>query len=230
MAGGMVQLDTSTLGYEARPDGGPAAPGVLIIHTIQGMTDYVKEVAESFAAHGYVGLAVDLFEGQTARGPEEGGPLRQKLTDEAFKAKMEAGIRHLLSQSYCTGRIGVVGFCMGGGLSLRTACLFPREIQACSIFYGRMEDRELLQQLQCPVVGNFGAEDERITSWAEQEFKPEMERLGRRLEMKVYPGAPHGFHNPSSARAYRSDAANDAFQRTLDLFGEVLGRTQSAVV
>lgn len=118
MAGGTVQFDSSTLGYETRPDGGPAAPGILVIHTIQGMTDYVKEVAGSFAAHGYVGLAVDLFEGQTARGPEEGGPLRQKRTDEAFKAKMRAGIRHLLSQCYCTRRIGVVGFCMGGDLSL----------------------------------------------------------------------------------------------------------------
>jgi carboxymethylenebutenolidase len=93
-----------------------------------------------------------------------------------------------------------------------------------------MDDRELLQQLQCPVVGSFGAEDERITSWAEQEFKPEMERLGWRLEMKVYSGAPHGFHNPSAARAYRPDAASEAFQRTLGLFEEVLGRTQSAVV
>ena len=116
---------------------------------------------------------------------------------------------------------------MGGGLSLWTACLFPREIQACSIFYGRMDDRDFLEQLQCPVVGNFGAEDERITTWAEQEFKPLMAQIGKQLDMKVYPGAPHGFHRYTTPNAYRAEAANDAFQRTLDLFGEALGQSQA---
>ena len=97
MAETTVQLGENTVGFEARPDGGPSAPAVLVIHEIQGVTDYVKEVTRSFASHGYVGLAVDLFEGQTAQGMEDGMALRQKVTDDIFKAKMGTAIQHLVS-------------------------------------------------------------------------------------------------------------------------------------
>ena len=227
MAEGMVQLNETTVGFEARPDGVPSAPAVLVVHEIVGLDDYIKEVTRAFAANGYVGLVVDLFEGETALGREDGTPLREKVTPEVLKAKMGAGASYLRSQTYCSGRIGVVGFCMGGGFSLLTACLLPDEIQACSIFYGRMANLELLQRLRCPVVGNFGEEDRGITTWVQEEFKPEMERLGKQLNIKVYPGAPHGFHKDTNPTSYRPEAAKDAFQRTLDLFGEALGKPEA---
>lgn len=226
MPADIVTLNPSTMGYEARPDSSDAVPGVLIVHEVTGLVGYIKEVSWSIAERGFVALAPDLYEGKTAQGMEDGAPLRERVTDEVFKDKMGAAIRYLKSRPYCTGAIGVVGFCMGGGFSLRTACLFPDDIDACSIFYGRIPDIGLIDNLKCPVIGNFGEEDKGITTWAIDELKPAMERLGKSLDMKVYPGAPHGFHRHTAPNVYRPEAARDAFERTMDFFGRTLRQRQ----
>lgn len=221
MPGTTVQLNTSTVGYEARPEG-TGAPGAIIVHEVTGLNDYIKEVAGNVASHGFVALAVDLYEGKTASGMEDGAPLREKVTDPVFRDKIGAGIAYLKSRTYCSGRIGVTGFCMGGGFALWAACLFPDDIIACSMFYGRIADLGLLQNLRHPVIGNFGAEDTGISTWAGQQFWPEMMKLGKSLDMKLYPGAPHGFARHNDPRAYRAEAATDAFERTFDLFNRTL--------
>jgi carboxymethylenebutenolidase len=218
----MVNLDRSTMAYEARPDSLEPAPGVLVIHEVTGLVDYIKEVCGTIAKHGFVALAPDLYEGKTASGMEDGAPLRDKVTDDVFKATIGAGVRYLKSKPYCSGKLGVVGFCMGGGFSLRVACQFPQDIDACSIFYGRIPDMQLVNDLRCPVIGNFGGEDKGITTWAIEQLKPAMARLGKSLDMKVYPGAPHGFHRHTAPAVYRPEAAEDAFQRTMDFFGREL--------
>ena len=218
----MVKLNESTVGYEASPGSGRAEPGVLVIHEIVGLVDYIKEVTRSLAENGYLGLAVDLYGGKIAKGFEDGRLLRDDVTEKVFKAKIGAAIHYLKSSSRCTGRVGVVGFCMGGGLALRAACLFPQDINACSIFYGRIEKLELLKNLQAPVLGNFAEEDKRITTWVVEEFRPEMQKLGKDLDMKIYPGAQHAFHNDTIPQWYHPDAARDAWNRTLEFFKEQL--------
>ncbi|MPZ15067.1 MAG: hypothetical protein GEU73_11695 [Chloroflexi bacterium] len=218
----MVELDGSTSGYEARPDATERLPGVLVIHEVTGLVDYIREVSDRIAEHGFVALAPDLYEGKTASGMEDGAPLRDRVTDDVFKAKIGAAISYLKSRPYCTGDMGVVGFCMGGGFSLRAACLFPDGIAACSIFYGRISDIELVNRLQCPVIGSFGEEDKGISTWAVDQLRPAMERLGKSLDMKVYPGAPHGFHRHTAPNVYRPEAAEDAFHRTMDFFDRTL--------
>jgi carboxymethylenebutenolidase len=222
MAGEMTQLEAGTMGYEVRPSGSDRQPGVLIIHEITGLGDYIKQVAQQVADHGFVALAVDLFEGATPKGMEDGLPYREKITEDVQRAKIGAGIQHLKSRAYCSGQLGVVGFCMGGGLSLSSACMFPDDFQACSIFYGRIGNLDLLQRLQHPVVGNFGAQDPGITNWAGQEFWPAMVKLEKSLDMKLYPGAPHGFAREGDERSYRPEAAQDAWDRTYRLFDREL--------
>lgn len=221
MADGMVRLNENTMGYEARPEGHPKAAGVIVIHEVTGLIDYIKEVARNLAANGFLGLAVDLYEGKTASSLEEGTPLQAKVTREVFQDKIGAAIDYLKSREYCSGQVGVMGFCMGGGFALWAACLFP-ELRACSVFYGMIQNLDLLKGLKAPVLGNFGAEDKKITTWAGEQLKPEMERLGKSLDMKIYPGAPHGFHNHTRTERYRAEAAEDAFQRTLAFLGKSL--------
>lgn len=222
MAEATVNLNEDTVGYEVTPKSDGKAPAVLVIHEVMGLVDYVKEVSRSLSDKGYGALAVDLFEGKTAKGMEDGKPLRDKVTEEVFKTKIDAGIRYLESRPYFAGKIGVIGFCMGGGFSLRAACLFPQKINACAVFYGRIENLELLKNLRAPVLGNFGEEDRGITNWATEQLRPEMEKLGKSLDMKIYPGAPHGFHRYTTPHVYRPDAARDAFQRTLDFYDKTL--------
>jgi carboxymethylenebutenolidase len=220
-----VQVNDTTKGYEARPDGGESHPGVIIIHEVTGLNDYIQEVTRNVANRGYVALAVDFYEGQTAQGMEDGRPLREKVTETVFTNKMGSGIRHLQSQSTCTGHLGVTGFCMGGGFALWSACLFPDDLEACSIFYGRMGDFELLERLRHPVIGNFGAKDPGISTWAGQELWPEMMKRDKSLDIKVYPGAPHGFARHTDPGNYRREAAEDAFERTFALFDRTLTRS-----
>ena len=222
MPGEMVQLDSTTMGYEVRPKQGDAQPGVVIIHEITGLNDYIKTVAQQVADRGFVALAVDLFEGKTAQGMQDGMPLREKVTGDVLRTKVGAGIEHLKARPYCTGQLGVTGFCMGGGLALWSACLYPDEIQACSIFYGRIGDMDLLEKLKHPVIGNFGAQDQGITTWAGQDLWPAMVKLEKSLDMKVYPGAPHGFAREGDPNAYRPEAARDAWDRTFGLFDRQL--------
>ena len=222
MAEATVQLNEIILGYEFTPESQRKAPAVIVIHEVMGLVDYVKDVARSLSDKGFASLAIDLFEGKTAEGMEDGRPLKDKVTEEVFKTKIDAGIRYLESRPYFSGKTGVIGFCMGGGFSLRTACLFPKKINACVVFYGRIDNIELLNSLQAPVLGNFGEEDKNITNWAVGMFKPTMERLGKSLDLKVYPGAPHGFHRHTTPHVYRPEAAMDAFQRTLDFFDTTL--------
>src|SRR5579871_1140233 len=228
MAGEMIQLDPATMGFEARPERSDPQPGVIIIHEITGLNDNIKMVAQQVADRGFVALAVDLFEGKTARGMEDGLPLREKVTEDVLRTKIGAGVRHLQERPYCSGQLGVVGFCMGGGLALWSACLFPDDIQACSVFYGRIGNADLLERLKHPVIGNFGGQDAGITTWAGQELWPAMVRLEKSLDMKVYPGAPHGFAREGDERSYRPEAARDAWDRTFRLFDRELRASTSS--
>src|SRR5947207_2943699 len=104
MSGEMVQLDPETMAYEARSEGAESRPGVIIVHEITGLNDYIKMVAQQVADRGFVALAVDLFEGKTAKGMEDGLPLREKVTEDVLRAKIGAGVQYLKARPYCTGR------------------------------------------------------------------------------------------------------------------------------
>jgi carboxymethylenebutenolidase len=214
----MVQLNPTTMGFEVRPERADPQPGVVIVHEITGLSDFPRLVAQQIADRGYVALAVDLFEGKTAQGMQDGLPLREKVTEDVLRAKIGAGIQHLRARPYCSGQLGIVGFCMGGGMALWSACLFPDDIAACSVFYGRIGDLDLLQRLKHPVIGNFGAQDAGISTWAAEELWPAMMKLDKSLDMKLYPGAPHGFAREGDPNAYRPEAARDAWDRTFRLF------------
>ncbi len=229
MAGETVQLDDTTLGFEAHPTGGERQPGVVIIHEVTGLNDYIREVVERYADRGFVALAVDLYEGKTANGMQDGLPLREKVTEEVFRAKIGSGIRHLRSLPYCSGRLGVTGFCMGGGFCLWAACLFPDDFRACSIFYGRISDLSLIERLHHPVIGNFGALDTGITTWVGQELWPAAMKYQKSLDVKLYPGAPHGFARFTDPVNHRPEAAQDAFERTYALFDRTLRGAPVAV-
>lgn len=118
--------------------------------------------------------------------------------------------------------IGSIGWCMGGRWSLRTAVLFPDEIDATVIYYGNTTDDEAeLAPLQMPVLGNFAAEDPVVKVESVKSFTAVMESLGKDIDVKIYEGAQHGFSNPSGM-AYNPEAADDAWRRTMGFLTEHL--------
>lgn len=212
----------TTKGFLAKPEQVGVYPGVIVIHEIWGLVDHIRDVASRLAREGYVALAVDLFEEKIVTKLEEGRMLREKFTEEKILGDLNGAFNYLKALSYVNpSRIGSVGFCMGGGLSLLLAC-HNRELAAPVIFYGRNPSPiELVKNLQCPILGNYAGADMAITESDINLLKQTLTKYGKKFDIKVYPGAPHAFFNDTSA-SYRPEAAKDAWERTLDFFNKQL--------
>jgi carboxymethylenebutenolidase len=130
---------------------------------------------------------------------------------------MRAAFDYLSSRPHVTkGKIGSIGWCMGGGLSLQLAVHEPR-LAVCVVNYGAMPtDPADIQKIRAPVLGNFGAEDRGIPPTAVQAFERAMKEAGKSINVKIYEGAGHAFENPNNKSGYRPAAAGDAWARTLD--------------
>ncbi len=212
----------NTKGFLASPKEPGTYPGVIVIHEIWGLVDHVKDVASRIAREGYAALAVDLFEGKIVSKLDEGRALREKFTEEKILADLNGAFNHLKSLSYVNpNRVGSVGFCMGGGLSLLLAC-HNRELAAPVIFYGRNPSPiEQVKNLQCPILGNYAGADMAITESDINLLKQTLTKYGKKFDIKIYPGAPHAFFNDTK-ESYRPEAAEDAWERTLNFFNKQL--------
>jgi carboxymethylenebutenolidase len=211
-------------GFLARPAGKAAgAPGIIVIHEWWGLNDNVRDMARRLAGEGYAALAVDLYEGKSGSSPEEAQALmraalgRQPILEEILRQ----------AYAYLDGqkapRVGVIGWCFGGGWSLATALLLPDKIDATVIYYGRLvTDPEKLRPLAMPILGIFGSLDQGIPVDSVRAFEAALKQLGKEAEIHVYEGADHAFANPSGGR-YKEDAAKDAWAKTVAFLARHLG-------
>jgi carboxymethylenebutenolidase len=210
-------------GYLVRPASTPA-PAVIVIQEWWGLEPHIQEVAERFAAEGYVALAPDLYHGEIATEPDEARKLAMELDHDRAVAELDAAARYLLEQPEVAGdRVGVIGFCMGGGLALLTACRSSR-IGASVVFYGRSPNPiEQVESLSCPLLGIYGEADRGIPPSAVDRLRTALDEAGdNEFALHIYPDAPHAFFN-DTRHDYRPEASGDAWQRTLAFFAEHLG-------
>ena len=201
-------------GYLALPDGGGKHPGLIAIHEWWGLNDQVKEEARKFAAQGYVVLAVDMYRGKVATTPDEAHELMRGVPADRAARDLEAAFTYLSARpDVNAGKIGVVGWCMGGGYSIRFAVIEPK-LAACIVNYGSLPtDPANIAKITAPVLGNFGADDRGITPASVQAFASAMKSDGKSVDVKVYDGAGHAFENPNNKDGYRPAAAADAWDR-----------------
>ncbi len=221
MAGQMVSFPSnghSAEGYLALPASGKG-PGVIVIQEWWGLVPHIKDVADRFAAAGFAALAPDLYHGKTTKEPDEAGKMMMALKmDEAAK-DMAGAYDFLKGHRACTGKVGSVGFCMGGGLSLMIASIRP--IDACVDYYGVAEAAQLTG-LKAPVLGHYAAND----TWASPEAAAKLEKglrdIGKQVEFHMYPGTDHAFFNDSRPEIYNDAAAKLSWDRTLAFFKQHL--------
>ncbi len=221
-------LDGSEVtGYLARPGATDRPlPGLLVIHEWWGLNDNIRAMARRLAGEGYVALAVDLYGGRVAETPESARELVGQVDPDRALRNLRAARSHLAERLAATGglpdRIGVIGWCFGGGWSLRTALALPEAIDAAVVYYGRpVTERAELEALQAPLLGIFGAEDGSIPVATVRQMESTLERLGKTVEIHVYEGAGHAFANPSGTR-YHEEAAEAAWQETVEFLTEHL--------
>ena len=231
LQGGSVKTETvsyqsgsdTVSGYLASPDGGGQHPAVIVIHEWWGLNDWVKEQAQKYAGQGYVALAVDLYRGKVAANPDDAHILMRGLADDRGLRDLEAAFAYLASRpDVDPGKIGSVGWCMGGGWSIKLAEDQPK-LAACVVNYGSLpSDPSIIARIHAPVQGNFGADDRGIPAADVRAFEAAMKSAGKTTDIKIYAGAGHAFQNPNNQQGYRAEAAADAAQRISAFFQKYL--------
>jgi carboxymethylenebutenolidase len=214
------------------PDGA-AKGGLLVIQEAFGVNEHIEDVGRRFAAEGWLAVAPHLFHrtGDPKLGYDDLGPVMphmKALTADGILADVDAGIAHLEAAGFPSNDIGVVGFCMGGTVTLVTAV--RRDVGAGVTFYGGgvAEGRfgfgplvEEAKDLRAPWLGLFGDEDAGIPVEQVEALRAAAASSGRATEVVRYPEAGHGFHCDRRG-SYHEASAKDAWQRTLDWFERYL--------
>jgi carboxymethylenebutenolidase len=212
---------TGITGYLARPDGGQAAPAVLVCHENRGLTPHIQDVARRFAKAGYSALALDLLsrEGGTLNLDRDAVP--GALTQAGAKRHVSdfaAAFDYLNSQDFVdSARIAMTGYCFGGGITWQAATELPG-LKATSAFYGPAPDLDKVSAIKAAVFGVYAELDDRITG-AMPALRDALARTDVRHELKVYPGVDHAFHNDTGER-YNQVQATSAWNDTLAWFGK----------
>ncbi|GGE23882.1 dienelactone hydrolase [Primorskyibacter flagellatus] len=203
--------------YMVRPTASPTAPGVVVVHENRGLNPYIQDVARRVAKAGFIALAPD---GLTPMGgypgnDDRGRELQQQVDPEKLMNDFFAAVEFLMAHDDVTGKVGITGFCYGGGVSNAAAVAYP-ELGAAVPFYGRQPAAGDVAKISAAMLIHYGELDTRINEgWPN--YEAALKEAGTEYEAYIYPGANHGFHNDSTPR-YDEAAAELAWQRTVDWF------------
>lgn len=206
--------------YFAHPEAGDDAPGVVVIQEWWGLNAQIEGVADRLAAAGYRALAPDFYRGELTLEAEEA---RHKMEGLDFMDAATQDVRGAVNAlKRDGGRVGVMGFCMGGALSVLAAVLVP-EADAVSAWYGLPPEETIdVTRIRAPVQGHFGHRDSIVPMARVDDLERRLKAQGVTCDFHRY-DADHAFGNEQGA-SYQPEAARQAWQRTLEFFGEHLGR------
>lgn len=203
-------------GYLAIPESG-SGPGLIVIQEWWGLVDHIRDVCDRFAAEGFVALAPDLYHGKTAKSPDEAGKMMMALRIDEAEKDLSGAIDFLLNhEATSSEKVGTVGFCMGGALSLYAATK-NSNVGACVVYYGIHPNvKPDLNSLHSPVLGIYAENDGFVTPAVVHELEQKLEALGKSKDFHIYPDTEHAFFNDTRPEVYDADASADAWKRTLE--------------
>ena len=208
-------------GYFARPAAGGKFPGVVVIHENRGLNPYIEDVARRLAVANFVAFAPDALApvGGYPGTVEKAAALFAKLDAGKRTEDMVAAAGYLKSRPECTGRIGAMGFCFGGGIA-NTMAVRIADLAAAVPFYGSQPSAADTARIKAPLLIHYAANDDRINAgWPA--FEAALKANGVKYQVYTYPGTNHGFHNDTTPR-YNEAAAGLAWSRTIAFLNENL--------
>lgn len=215
--------DGASIGaYVTRPKGDEKRPAVVVIHDNGALDDHNRDIGRRLAKAGYVAIVPDLLsrQGGTSSFPNREAVAQSisKLDDETITKELTGAVNYLKGQNFVqANKIGVVGFCWGGGKTL----LFTtrsKDLAASVIYYGPIpSDLDNVKNITAPILAHYGELDKPITSQVPR-LEEAMKKYGKSYEYKVYADSPHGFNSDNRPERYRPEAAKDAWNRTLEFF------------
>jgi carboxymethylenebutenolidase len=217
-AGQSVSLPNGGSGWLQAPAGPGKHPALLVIQEWWGLNDWIKEDVARFAARGDVALAVDLYRGKVAKDPGEAHELSRGLPEDRAMDDMKAAFNWLAARpDVDPQRIGIIGWCMGGGYALGFAVAEPR-LRAAVVNYGKLVTApEKIDAIHAALLGNFAGQDRGIAPDDVRAFADKLKAAHKDADVKVYDGAKHAFMNPYNKDAYDDAASKDAWVR-IDAF------------
>jgi carboxymethylenebutenolidase len=212
-------------GYLAKPGGKGKHPGLIVIQEWWGLNDWIRQQADRYAKEGYLSLAPDLYRGKSTSDPNIAHELMRGLPQDRAIADLKAAFDYLANRKDVDPkRIGVIGWCMGGGYALDLTLAEPR-IAATVINYGHlMADPASIAKIHSPILGNFGANDQGIPPADVRAFDAALKKDGKSSDIKIYEGAGHAFMNPNNKSGYLESAAHDAQSRIGAFLAKTLKR------
>jgi len=208
--------------YVTRPKGDGRRPAVIVTHDNSALSDHIRDVGRRLAKAGYVAIVPDLVsrQGGTASFPNREAVAQaiSKLDDDTLTKDLIGALNYVKGQNYVqANKIGVVGFCWGGGKTF----LFTtrsKDLSASVIYYGPIPaNLDAVKNISNPVLGHYGELDKPITSQVPR-LTEEMKKNGKSFEYKIYSDSPHAFNSDDRPDRYRPEAAKEAWGRTLDFF------------
>ena len=202
-------------GYLVQPAGQGPFPAVLVIHENRGLNPYIEDVARRAAVDGFLALAPDGLSpvGGYPGNDDDGRTLQGNLDQEKLRTDMLNSARFLKSHKRSSGKLGVTGFCWGGGTTNYLAVTLGADMHAGVPFYGAAAETAGVANIKAPLLIQYAETDERINAmWPA--FEAALKAAGVAYQMHIYPGTQHGFHNNSTPR-YNEAAAKLAWERTI---------------
>jgi carboxymethylenebutenolidase len=209
------------LAHYARPIGDEKLPGVIVIHENRGLNPHTEDVARRVALEGFLAMAPNALSplGGTPEDVDEARSLMQELDSQATAKNFDAAVKYLKTHPQSTGKVGVTGFCWGGGMTNQVAVNSP-DVQVAVPFYGRQPAPEDVSKIKASLLIHYAGEDERINAGIPA-FEAALKDASVNYEIFMYEGAKHAFFNDTSPR-YHEEASKLAWELTIAFFKEKL--------
>jgi carboxymethylenebutenolidase len=215
--------EVKVVGYLARRKGGGKHPGVIVIHENRGLNAHIRDVARRLALEGFLAFAPDLLSpgGGTPADEDRAREMIGALDADATLAQLAAAVPFLAAHPECTGKVGAVGFCWGGGMANRLAAA-GTTLAAAVAYYGRQLPAAEVPKITAPLLLHYAGLDQRVNAGIE-EYRSALEANHKQFQIYMYEGANHAFNNDSNAARYDKAAAELAWGRTLEFLRSHLG-------
>jgi carboxymethylenebutenolidase len=214
-------VGSNVSGELAEPAGAGKVASIVLLQEWWGVNDHIRDLAHRLAKEGFLVVAPDLYHGKVATDATEAGKLMRELDTLAAMKDVAGAVAYLKAHPRGNGKVGVVGFCMGGALSLASACHIEG-LSAVAAFYGIPPAEKVdYARVTAPIITHVARRDEWVTVGKMEAIKKQLESHGKAMELHVY-DADHAFMNDTRPQVYDAASAKLAWDRTVAFFGKHL--------